>query len=154
MLAFPSESSDPGISVAFKNWHHDCQPSQTGGLLVADSKQRAVCNCLDKTVAQSPGRYTKCPGSIGVGDQLDNVWARGPRMDQRAAERFEKLAVCGMPGSLHGDLAGTAGDDILMTFAAALGVVSRPKALGNGFDFFVNEPVVIERSKLDKIVLV
>src|SRR6266404_5056783 len=101
MLAFPSESSDPGISVAFKNWHHDRQPPHTGRLLVADSEKRAVCNCLDKTVAQSAGRYTKGPGSIGVGDQLDNVRARGPRMDQRAAERFEKLAVCGMPGSLQ-----------------------------------------------------
>ena len=52
------------------------------------------------------------------------------------------------------DLAGAAGDHVLMTFAAALRVVGRPEAVGKVFDFFEDEAVVVERAQRLDVVFV
>ena len=75
-------------------------------------------------------------------------------MDKRPAERCEKLSIYRASGPLDGYLAGTAGDHVLMTFAAALRVVCRPQAIGDGFDLFESETVIVERPKLDDVVLI
>ena len=76
------------------------------------------------------------------------------RMDQRPAERLEELAFEQSSGAMFRDLAGAAGDDVLVAFAAALGVVGRAEAIGDGLDFFENEPIVVERAERDDVVFV
>src|SRR5688572_7249805 len=53
-----------------------------------------------------------------------------------------------------GDLAGAAGHDVLMAFGAALRVVGRPEPVGQHFDFFEDEAVVVERAVRFGVVLV
>ena len=79
---------------------------------------------------------------------------RCARMDERSAQRREELAVVGTASAMFGDLARAARDDVLMAFAAALGVVSGPQAVGGRFDFLEDEPIVVERSQRDDRVLV
>src|SRR2546423_13035920 len=59
-----------------------------------------------------------------------------------------------MAGPLDGHLAAAACNNVLVTFAAALRVIRRPEAVLDRFDLFVNEPVVVERTKRNYIFLV
>ena len=74
---------------------------------------------------------------------------RRARVNQRAAERLEEFAVLHVSGSVLGDLAGAAGDDVLMALAAALGVVDRPQAILDRFEFLEDESIVVERAERD-----
>src|SRR4030095_11413116 len=59
-----------------------------------------------------------------------------------------------MASPVLGDLAGASGNDILVAFPAALGVVCWAKTVGERFNFFKNEPRIIERAKRFDIVLI
>ena len=52
-----------------------------------------------------------------------------------------------MPGPVFGHLAGAAGDDVLVAFAAGLAVVGRAETVADGLGFFEDEAVVVERSQ-------
>ena len=58
-----------------------------------------------------------------------------------------------MPSPVLGYLASSAGDNVLMACAAALGVIGRPKTVLCGFLFFKNEPAIIVRAKWLHVVL-
>ena len=75
-------------------------------------------------------------------------------MHQRAALRFEELAVRHPPGAMFGDLACSAGHHILVALAAPLCVIRRPEAIGDGFGLLEDEPVVVERSQSDDVVFI
>ena len=55
-------------------------------------------------------------------------------MDQRAAERLEELAIQQTSGAVLRDLAGAAGDDVLVAFTTALRVVGGAEAVRDRLD--------------------
>ena len=50
-----------------------------------------------------------------------------------------------------GHLARAAGDDVLMAFAAALGIVRRTETVRGGFDFLEDEAVVVVRPQRPRV---
>jgi hypothetical protein len=72
---------------------------------------------------------------------------------ERAAEGFEELVTIKTPRTVLGDLARAARDDVLVAFAAALGVVDRADAVIDRLDLFENEAVVVERAQRDDGIL-
>ena len=75
-------------------------------------------------------------------------------MHERPAERLEELVAHEPTRAVLGDLAGTAGRDVLMTLAATLRVVDRAQSVGDDFDLLEDEAVVVERTQRHDIVLV
>ena len=120
---------------------------------IASSVSFAIA--LDESRAERVGRDAERAHVVFERDALDDLLVRGARVDQRAAERLEETARRVQPsGAMLGDLAGAAGDDVLVTFAAALRVVGRPEAVGDGFGFFEDEAVVVERAQRLDVVFV
>jgi hypothetical protein len=59
-----------------------------------------------------------------------------------------------MPSPVLGYLARTSRDDVLVALPAALSVIGRPKTVCYGFNFFKDEPAIVERAQWDHIVLI
>jgi hypothetical protein len=59
-----------------------------------------------------------------------------------------------MSGTMLSDLAGSAGNYVLMTFATTLRVIGGPKSVGNYFGFLKDKPVVVEGSARHNRILV
>ena len=76
-----------------------------------------------------------------------------PGLDQRAAKLLTKSVSNSLPTSLLGNLTGAAGDDALMTFAAALRVESRADAVLDAFRFLEDKAIAVERTAGDYGVL-
>src|SRR4029453_18336120 len=115
MLIFPPEAPETRHVVGFEHRHHDRGAAQLGGLGVADREQRLVGNTLDKAGTERDGRDPERTYVVLERDALDDVGVRRGRMDQRAAERLEEAARgVESTGAVLGDLAGSAGDDVLM----------------------------------------
>src|SRR5712692_8068542 len=85
---------------------------------------------------------------------LHYVGECGTRLNERTARRFEKPAIECMPGPVLGYLARTSRDDILVALPAALSVIGRPKTVLHGFNFFKDEPAIVERTQWHNIVLI
>ena len=75
------------------------------------------------------------------------------RLDERTARRLEELAIEGMPSPVLSYLARAPRDNVLVACAAALSVIGRPKTVLGGFNFFKDEPAIVERAKWLDIVL-
>ena len=131
MLALPAEAADARAAVALRAPAPvTAVPRMAGGWLVADGEQRAVGDRLDEAVAQRVRRDAEGADVVLEGHALDDVGIRGARLDQRAAERLEELAVVRCPVRCSADLARAAGHDVLVALAAALRVVGRPESVG------------------------
>ena len=59
-----------------------------------------------------------------------------------------------MPSPVLGYLARGPRDNVLVTCAAALSVIRRPKTFLYGFSFFKNEPTIVVRAKWLNVVLI
>src|SRR5712692_9324711 len=84
---------------------------------------------------------------------LHYVGECGTRLNERTARRFEEPAIECMPSPVLGYLARTSRDDVLVALPAALSVVRRPKTVLHGFNFFKDEPAIVERGQWHHIVL-
>ena len=78
----------------------------------------------------------------------------GTRLNERTARRFEEPAIECMPSPVLGYLARTSRDDVLVALPAALSVVRRPKTVLHGFNFFKDEPAIVERAQRHDIVFI
>ncbi len=67
-------------------------------------------------------------------------------LDRYANQLTRCLKALGIdaPGAVLGDLAGAARHHVLVTLPAALRVVDRAEAVGDRFDFFEHEAIVVE----------
>ena len=82
------------------------------------------------------------------------IGMRRATLDQRSARAIRRRPRLEPAGSVLGDLARAAGHDILVAFAAALRVVGRSESVGDRFDLFEDEAVVVERPQRDDVVLI
>ena len=140
---------------AFEHRHHDGGAANLGRLRIADRQQRFVGDALDEAVAERVGRDAERADVVFERDALDDCRVGRARVDQRAAERFEEAAGRVHPsGAMLGDLAGAAGDDVLVALGTALRVVGRAEAVGDHFDFLEDEAVVVERAVRHDVIFI
>jgi hypothetical protein len=124
-------------------------------LLGGEIDEGLICNCFDEAVAEEIEGHASGVDSLGTGNAFLNfcrgesrVGANGAIVDEGAAFddfsavidgnfRVAKMAVGSVVADAHfGNLAGGAGDRILVAFAAGLRVIERTEAIGNVLDFF------------------
>src|SRR6266496_90467 len=74
------------------------------------------------------------------------------RLNQRTARRLEEFATEGVASAMLGYLARASRDHVLVALPAALSVVGRPKAAFFSFNFFKDEPAIVERTEWHNIV--
>ncbi len=154
MLTLPAEATDAGAITRLWSRYHDRGAAHFLWLRVANRQESAVGNGLDEAGAQRVSGDAKRRDAVLKGHELRYVRMRCTRMDQRAAQRLEELAIQQTPGPVLGHLAGAAGHDVLVALPAALGVVRWPQAVVHGFDFLEDESIVVEGAQCHNCVFV
>ena len=146
MLALPAETADARRPLGLQHRDGNGGAAHFRGLRLLNSEQRRIAETFYEAVAQRVGGEAEGVDGVGIRRFLDDFRIEGPRMDERATRGFEELVPCAAPRPVFGNLAGTARDDVLMAFPAALRIVDWAQSITFRFRRLENEPVVVERS--------
>src|SRR2546428_4714372 len=106
-------------------------PSTLAGLGIGDGQERVAVNGLDEAVAERVERGAESAHFVAAEHALLDGGVDRPVIDQRSARMIDEISPIEVPGAQLGDLADSAGDRVLVTLSAGLGVVDRPKPVGD-----------------------
>ena len=120
-------------------------PRIAAGCAVANAEQRVeLAMASMKPRAKRVGGNAERADAVFEWHALEDVRIGRSRLDQRATHRFHELQQLEAPGAMLGHLARATGHDVLVTFAAGLGVERGPQPVSDRLDFLEDEPVVVE----------
>ncbi len=154
MLALPPETADSRPPLRFQDRHHQRGALHLGWLSVPYGQQRRIGDAFNKAIAKRIRGDAEGTDVIFESDAFDDIGMGGSRLDERSAERLNKAASVEVAGPMFGDLARTAGYDVLVAFAATLRVVSWAKTVRIRLDFLKDESIVIKGTQRHDRVLI